>query len=228
MAAVAWKSDLASVCPLRYARRSRATSLQWKSSSVQTMRPRDRCRRALPSPTAEPHGCAATVPAARCTRPGLRGRDVPTASGVTVREYRTRTVRRSAADAGTRHTVRVRRARRPSGGPHRQCQPLGIHRESKRTSNECECADRLICAPRHCRSTRTDRRPLCVKCLVRLACSCAGDCGRCSLASRSFLPAPAVRGAGGAPPGPRLRSGWFGAYQEQAGMSASSDRRWQF
>jgi hypothetical protein len=24
--------------------------------------------------------------------------------------------------------------------------------------------------------------------------------------------------SGGAPPGPRLRSGWFGAYQEQAGM----------
>ena len=38
--------------------------------------------------------------------------------------------------------------------------------------------------------------PLC--CQARVACSCAGDCGRCSPASSSFLPAPACAGSGGA------------------------------
>jgi hypothetical protein len=33
-------------------------------------------------------------------------------------------------------------------------------------------------------------RPLCVKCSA--ACSCGGDCGRCSPGSRSFLPGPAA------------------------------------
>jgi len=40
-----------------------------------------------------------------------------------------------------------------------------------------------------------ERGPLCVKPVV--ACSCAGDCGRCSPVSSSFLPAPASRSRAG-------------------------------
>src|SRR5207247_8040473 len=47
--------------------------------------------------------------------------------------------------------------------------------------------------------TEVRSRPLCVKCLVMSACSCARDCGRCSPASRSFLPAPAARPRAGLP-----------------------------
>ena len=62
--------------------------------------------------------------------------------------------------------------------------------------------------------TRTS--PLCCQVVGEAVCSCAGECGPV-LAGVKVGPARA-RGAdpGGAPPGPRLRAGWFGAYQEQA------------
>ena len=65
------------------------------------------------------------------------------------------------------------------------------------------------------RITRISRTSLCQ---ALVACSCARECGPV-LAGVKVGPARA-RGAdpGGAPPGPRLRSGWFGAYQEQAGV----------
>jgi hypothetical protein len=55
-------------------------------------------------------------------------------------------------------------------------------------------------------------------------CSCARKCGPV-LAGVKVGPAR-VRGAdpGRAPPGPRLRAGWFGAYQEQAEVWAAVDR----
>ena len=47
------------------------------------------------------------------------------------------------------------------------------------------------------------------------------------LAGVKVVPARArSAGPGGAPPGLRLRSGWIGAYQEQAGMRATVDRWW--
>jgi hypothetical protein len=57
-------------------------------------------------------------------------------------------------------------------------------------------ASSAFASARHHRdSNRTDRGPLCVKAVV--ACSCAGDCGRCSPVSSSFLPAPASRSRAG-------------------------------
>ena len=58
--------------------------------------------------------------------------------------------------------------------------------------------------------------PLCCQVVGEAVCSCVGECGPV-LAGVKVGPAR-VRGAdpGGAAPGPRLRAGWFGAYQEQA------------
>jgi len=66
--------------------------------------------------------------------------------------------------------------------------------------------------------------PLCCQVVGEAVCSCACECGPV-LAGVKVGPARA-RGAdpGGAPPGPRLRAGWFGAYQEQAEVSAAVDR----
>ena len=49
----------------------------------------------------------------------------------------------------------------------------------------------------------------------------AFECGRCSLVSRSFLFRSPGGFRDGAPSGHRLRSGWFGAGQEQAGVAKS-------
>src|SRR6478609_331232 len=73
----------------------------------------------------------------------------------------------------------------------------------------------------HLRGTRTHEAPritspLCCQVVGEAVCSCACECGPV-LAGVKVGPARA-RGAdpGGAPPGPRLRAGWFGACQEQA------------
>jgi hypothetical protein len=58
--------------------------------------------------------------------------------------------------------------------------------------------------------------PLCCEVVGEVVCFCARECGPVLAGVKVGL--ARVRGAdpGGAPPGPRLRAGWFGAYQEQA------------